>query len=71
MAGTGDAADMMVIFPRLMITAFGVAILVILILAARDFFPHHMRLAQTIAAAIGVALNVPLQNALWSGPVSR
>jgi len=71
MAGKGDAADMTVIFPRLMITAFGIAIMVILVLAARDFFPHHVRLAQTIAAAIGVALNVPLQSALWSRPVSR
>ena len=56
----------MVAFPRLMITAAGVAILTILILAGRDFFPHHARLAETVGAAIGVTINVLLQQALWS-----
>lgn len=61
----------MTVFPRFMMTAVGIAVLTILILAARDFFPHHARFAEIVAAAIGVALNVELQRLLWSRPVSR
>ena len=56
----------MVIFPRIMIGVVGVTVLVILILAGRNFFPGHVRLAETVGAAIGVAINVVLQQAVWS-----
>lgn len=56
----------MVIFPRIMIGIVGVTVLVILILAGRNFFPAHVRLAETVGAAIGVAINVVLQQAVWS-----
>jgi len=49
-----------------MMTVVGIAVLTILILAGRDAFPHHARMAEAIAAAIGVALNVGLQQLLWS-----
>jgi hypothetical protein len=61
----------MMAFPRFMITVVGIAVLTILILAGRDAFPHHARMAEAIAAAIGVALNLGLQQLLWARPVSR
>jgi hypothetical protein len=54
-----------------MMTVVGIAILTILILAGRDTFPHHARTAEAIAAAIGVALNMGLQQLLWSRPANR
>ena len=54
-----------------MMTVVGITVLTILILAARDTFPHHARMAEAIAAAIGVALNVGLQQLLWARSISR
>ncbi len=61
----------MVVFPRMMITIAGLFVLAILVLAGRNFFPAHVRLAETVGAAIGIATNVMLQTALWSKPASR
>ncbi len=60
----------MIAFPRMMITIAGLFLLAILILAGRNFFPAHIRLAETIGAAIGVGINVVLQIGLWSNPAS-
>jgi hypothetical protein len=58
----------MVLFPRLMITIVGAALIAVLILAGRDFFPAHARVSETIGATIGFAINLMLQFALWSSP---
>ena len=56
----------MVVFPRVMISVVGAALVVILILAGRNFYPLHARMAEGIGAAIGVAINLMLQLSLWS-----
>ncbi len=61
-------AGAMVVFPRMMITLAGLFLLAILILAGRNFFPAHARLAETIGAAIGITINTLLQIGLWSKP---
>ncbi|HEY4075737.1 MAG TPA: hypothetical protein VGM26_02280 [Rhizomicrobium sp.] len=58
----------MVVFPRVMISVVGAALIVVLILAGRNFFPAHARLSEAIGLAIGTAINLMLQFALWSSP---
>jgi hypothetical protein len=60
----------MTVFPRVMITIAGAMLLAILVLAARRFFPAHVRPAETVGAALGVAVNVVLQAGLWSKPAA-
>ncbi len=56
----------MVMFPRVMISVVGAALIAVLILAGRNVFPAHARMAETIGAALGVGVNLLLQRALWS-----
>jgi len=56
----------MVVFPRIMIAATGVLLVVILTFAGIRFFPAHASLAGGIGAAIGCAINLTVQFKLWS-----
>jgi hypothetical protein len=56
----------MVVFPRVMISVVGAALVVILVLAGRNAFPAHARIAEAAGVAIGAAINLMLQFALWS-----
>jgi hypothetical protein len=58
----------MVAFPRMMITIAGIALMIILALAAQRFFPGHARVAEAAGIAIGLAINIVLQIGLWSAP---
>ncbi len=58
----------MVVFPRVMISVVGATLIAVLVLAGRNFFPAHARMAETIGAALGIAVNLLLQRALWSNP---
>jgi hypothetical protein len=60
----------MVMFPRVMISIVGAALVVVLMLAGRNDFPAHAHVAEAIGAAIGAAINLMLQFALWSKPAS-
>jgi hypothetical protein len=64
-------AGAMVVFPRVMISIVGAALIVVLMLAGRNAFPAHARIAEAIGAAIGAAVNLVLQFALWSSPASN
>jgi protein-S-isoprenylcysteine O-methyltransferase Ste14 len=55
----------MIIFPRIMITAAGVMLLVILTFAGVRLFPAHASLAGAIGAAIGCLLNSVIQFGLY------